>query len=107
MGNAAQEEWEEALKAIQRVIEMASTYKTASQFTLSDARNALKYIRASAVHESLCQKCFGKMEPHGQCSQCGEYPTEPERCGECGITLKEHCILTHPFKFQNINVGTR
>lgn len=27
--------------------------------------------------QELCPKCFGKMEPHGQCSQCGEYPEEP------------------------------
>lgn len=43
------DEREAAMDAIERVIEMADSYKTASQMTLADARNALKYFRGSAA----------------------------------------------------------
>lgn len=42
------------------------------------------------IPKDLCRICFGKLEPHGQCSQCGEYPARAGvPCPVCGEPLKE------------------
>lgn len=40
-------------------------------------KHVLDYLfERDSIPEGLCRICFGKLEPHGQCSQCGEYPSE-------------------------------
>lgn len=38
-------------------------------------RAVIELIKPPSV-AGLCAKCAGQMEPHGQCSQCGEYPVQ-------------------------------
>ena len=35
----------------------------------------IRVHRDELLAGKLCLKCAGVMEPHGQCSQCGEYPS--------------------------------
>lgn len=48
--------------------------------SMEDVQSALKRAATELKKPSVtpcCTKCAGLMEPHGQCSECGEYPSGP------------------------------
>jgi len=50
-----------------------------------EAKKALADKRLPRVENEHCQKCFDRLEPHGACSQCGEYARDAASTKLIGI----------------------